>query len=100
TAIEATAQQVARIEEAARALGARDVYARVGKATDEEVLGGADPGSSASAQLIVRIPDGEPAAPFAQRLRARLPDLAAGALAIDLAGQSEFGSLIGREGRL
>ncbi len=33
-------------------------------------------------------------------LRARVPDLAAGALAIDLAGQSEFGSLIGREGRL
>ena len=29
-----------------------------------------------------------------------LPDLAAGSLALDLAGQSEFGSLIGREGRL
>ncbi|MBL0937401.1 MAG: efflux RND transporter permease subunit [Gemmatimonadaceae bacterium] len=100
TAIEATTQQVARIETEARKLGARDVYARVGKATDEEVLGGADPGSSATAQLIVRIPEGEPAAPFAQRLRAQLPDLAAGALAIDLAGQSEFGSLIGREGRL
>jgi HAE1 family hydrophobic/amphiphilic exporter-1 len=29
-----------------------------------------------------------------------VPDLAQGALSIDLAGQSEFGSLIGREGRL
>ena len=37
---------------------------------------------------------------LAERLRAALPDLANGALAIDLAGQSEFGSLIGREGRL
>jgi len=100
TALEATTQQVARIEQAARRLGARDVYARVGKATDEEVLSGADPGSSATAQLIVRIPEGRAAADFAQTLRAELPDLASGALAIDLAGQSEFGSLIGREGRL
>ena len=100
TALEATTEQVARIEQAARGLGARDVYARVGKATDEEVLSGADPGSSATAQLIVRIPEGRPAAAFAQELRAALPDLASGALAIDLAGQSEFGSLIGREGRL
>jgi len=100
TALEATTQQVARIEQAARGLGARDVYARVGKATDEEVLSGADPGSSATAQLIVRIPEGRAAADFAQALRAALPDLASGALAIDLAGQSEFGSLIGREGRL
>jgi HAE1 family hydrophobic/amphiphilic exporter-1 len=76
------------------------VYARVGKATNEEILAGADPGSSATAQLIVRVPDGQRAADFAQRLRARVPDLANGALAIDLAGQSEFGSLIGREGRL
>lgn len=100
TALEATTEQVARIEQAARQLGARDVYARVGKATDEEVLSGADPGSSATAQLIVRIPEGSSAAVFAQSLRAALPDLASGALAIDLAGQSEFGSLIGREGRL
>lgn len=100
TALEATTEQVARIEQAARQLGARDVYARVGKATDEEVLSGADPGSSATAQLIVRIPEGRSAAVFAQSLRGALPDLASGALAIDLAGQSEFGSLIGREGRL
>ncbi len=100
TALEATTEQVARIEQAARQLGARDVYARVGKATDEEVLSGADPGSSATAQLIVRVPEGRSAAVFAQSLRGALPDLASGALAIDLAGQSEFGSLIGREGRL
>ncbi|MFN9086212.1 MAG: efflux RND transporter permease subunit, partial [Gemmatimonadaceae bacterium] len=100
TAIEATARQVARVEQAATQLGAREVYARVGKATNEEVLAGADPGSSATAQLIVRVPEGQVAAAFAQRLRARVPDLANGALAIDLAGQSEFGSLIGREGRL
>lgn len=100
TAIEATARQVARLEQAATQLGAREVYARVGKATNEEILAGADPGSSATAQLIVRVPNGQAAADFAQRLRARVPDLANGALAIDLAGQSEFGSLIGREGRL
>lgn len=101
TSIESTQGQVARIEGAARTLGARDVYARVGKATDEEILAGAGPGSSATAQLIVRIPDGQNAAKFADNLRSAVPDLAlSGSLAIDLAGQSEFGSLIGREGRL
>jgi HAE1 family hydrophobic/amphiphilic exporter-1 len=100
TSIQATAAQVARVEGAARALGATGIYARVGKATDEEVLAGADPGSSATAQLIVPVPANADAAQFAQQLRAKLPDLAKGALAIDLAGQSEFGSLIGREGRL
>jgi HAE1 family hydrophobic/amphiphilic exporter-1 len=100
TSLEATTAQVARLETAATQLGARDIYARVGKATDEEILAGADPGSSASAQLIVPVPSGADAAVFAQQLRAKVPDLANGALAIDLAGQSEFGSLIGREGRL
>ena len=100
TSIQATAAQVARVEHAARALGATGIYARVGKATDEEILAGADPGSSATAQLIVPVPASADAAEFAQQLRAKLPDLAKGALAIDLAGQSEFGSLIGREGRL
>ncbi|MGV3709754.1 MAG: efflux RND transporter permease subunit [Gemmatimonas sp.] len=100
TAIEATAQQLGRVEKAANALGARNVYSRVGKATDEEILAGSGPGSSASAQMIVQIPDGQDAAEFADKLRRQLPDLANGALAIDLAGQSEFGSLIGREGRL
>ncbi len=100
TSIEATAEQVGRVEAAAATLGARGVYSRVGKATDEEILGGSDPGSSATAQLIVPVPASADAAEFAQRLRGALPDLADGALAIDLAGQSEFGSLIGREGRL
>ena len=100
TSINATTQQTERLTHAAQKLGAQGVYARVGKATDEEILAGADPGSSATAQLIVPIPDGADAADFAQRLRAAVPDLANGALAIDLAGQSEFGSLIGREGRL
>ena len=100
TSIQATAAQVARVENAARSLGAKGIYARVGKATDEEILAGADPGSSATAQLIVPVPANADAAQFAQQLRAKLPDLAKGALAIDLAGQSEFGSLIGREGRL
>jgi len=100
TSLDATTAQVARLEAAARSLGATQVYARVGKATDEEILAGADPGSSATAQLIVPVPDGGDAARFAQRFRAQVPDLAQGALAIDLAGQSEFGSLIGREGRL
>ncbi|MFN8665871.1 MAG: efflux RND transporter permease subunit [Gemmatimonadaceae bacterium] len=100
TAIEATTQQVGRIEEAARKLGAKGIYSRVGVATDEEILAGAEPGSSATAQLLVPVPDGQRAAAFADKLRAAVPDLAAGALALDLAGQSEFGSLIGREGRL
>lgn len=100
TAIEETARQTARLEAAANALGSSGIYARVGKATDEEVLAGADPGTSATAQLIVPVPQGMNGARFAERLRTALPDLAQGALAIDLAGQSEFGSLIGREGRL
>lgn len=99
TAIEETTRQVARLEDAARSLGARGIYSRVGVATDEEVLAGAEPGSAATAQLIVPVPTTGDATQFAERLRAAVPDLAAGALAIDLAGQSEFGSLIGREGR-
>lgn len=100
TAIEETARQAARIEGSARELGSSGVYARIGRATDEEILSGADPGSSATAQLIIPVPDGKDAAAFARDLRRAVPDLAEGALALDLAGQSEFGSLIGREGRL
>ena len=100
SAIETTTEQTARIEAAARELGATDVYARVGLATDEEVLAGADPGTSATAQILIPVPDGTSAERFAEGLRAAVPDLASGALALDLAGQSEFGSLIGREGRL
>ena len=48
TAIEETTRQTARLEAAARALGSSGIYARVGKATDEEVLAGADPGTSAT----------------------------------------------------
>jgi HAE1 family hydrophobic/amphiphilic exporter-1 len=100
TAIEETARQAGRIEEAARALGAQGIYARVGAATDEEVLAGADAGSGATAQLLIPVPDGASASEFADDLRAAVPDLAQGALAFDLAGQSEFGSLVGREGRI
>jgi HAE1 family hydrophobic/amphiphilic exporter-1 len=100
TAIEETIRQATRVEEAARTLGSRGVYSRVGVATDEEVLAGADVGSSATAQLVVPVPEGRDARRFAEALRDALPDLAQGALALDLAGQSEFGSLIGREGRL
>jgi HAE1 family hydrophobic/amphiphilic exporter-1 len=100
TAIEETTRQAARIEAAAREIGSADVYSRIGVATDEEMLAGAEPGSSATAQLIIKVPDGADAGGFAQSLRAAAPDLAAGALALDLAGQSEFGSLIGREGRV
>lgn len=99
TAIEETTRQVGRLEQVAASSGSRGVYSRVGIATDEEVLAGAEPGSSATAQLILPVPSGMGAADFAERLRTAVPDLASGALAIDLAGQSEFGSLIGREGR-
>jgi HAE1 family hydrophobic/amphiphilic exporter-1 len=100
TTIEETARQVARIETAALELGSTGIYSRIGKATDEEVLSGALPGSSSTAQVIAPVAAGADAARFADRLRARVPDLAHGSLAIDLAGQSEFGSLIGREGRI
>ncbi|MGI8842319.1 MAG: efflux RND transporter permease subunit [Gemmatimonadaceae bacterium] len=100
TAIEETARQAGRVEEAARALGAEGIYARVGAATDEEVLAGADVGSGATAQLLIPVPDDASASEFADGLRAAVPDLAQGALALDLAGQSEFGSLVGREGRI
>jgi HAE1 family hydrophobic/amphiphilic exporter-1 len=100
TALEETIRQAARVEAAAAGLGSRGIYARVGLATDEEVLAGADPGTAATGQLIIPVPDGEDAAGFADDLRRAVPDLAAGSLALDLAGQSEFGSLIGREGRL
>jgi len=100
TAIEETVRQATRVEEAARTLGATGVYSRVGVATDEEVLAGAAVGSSATAQLLIPVPTGRDARRFAESLRAAVPDLAQGALALDLAGQSEFGSLIGREGRL
>jgi len=100
TALEETVRQVSRFEDAAGRLGATNVYGRVGAATDEEILAGVDPGSPATAQLIVSVPPGRSAAEFADALRQALPDLAEGALALDLAGQSEFGSLIGREGRV
>jgi HAE1 family hydrophobic/amphiphilic exporter-1 len=100
TAIEETVRQAARLEAAAKMLGSRGVYTRVGTATDEEVLAGAEPGSSSGAQLIIPVPTSEDAGVFARRLRQAAPDLARGALALDLAGQSEFGSLIGREGRV
>jgi HAE1 family hydrophobic/amphiphilic exporter-1 len=100
TSLEETERQVSRIEAAARGLGSTSVFSRIGFATDEEVLAGAEPGSSSTAQLIIPVPGNDDAMTFADRLRAAVPDLAQGALALDLAGQSEFGSLIGREGRL
>jgi HAE1 family hydrophobic/amphiphilic exporter-1 len=101
TAIEETVRQAKRLEDAAHSLGSRGVYTRVGTATDEEILAGADPGTSATAQLILPVPDGKGAGEFAEQLRTGLPDLATqGLLALDVAGASEFGSLIGREGRI
>ena len=100
TAIEETIRQAGRVEAAARTLGSQGIYSRVGIATDEEVLSGAEAGSSATAQILVPVPSGRDARRFADALRQAVPDLAQGALALDLAGQSEFGSLIGREGRL
>jgi HAE1 family hydrophobic/amphiphilic exporter-1 len=100
TAIEETTRHVARLEQAAATLGSRNIYSRVGIATDEEILAGADPGTSATAQLIMPVPSGRAAQRFVDDLRAAVPDLAAGSLALDVAGSSEFGSLIGREGRI
>lgn len=100
TALEETKRQSERLESAARRLGSEGTYARIGFATDEEVLSGSPPGSPATAQFVIPVPDKANARNFADSLRAAVPDLAqAGRLALDLAGQSEFGSLIGREGR-
>jgi HAE1 family hydrophobic/amphiphilic exporter-1 len=99
TALEETVRQAARIETTAKELGSEGVYVRIGMATDEEVLSGSEPGSAGTAVFVIPIPDGMAATDFAARLREAVPDLAQGALALDLAGQSEFGSLIGREGR-
>ncbi|HEY4101939.1 MAG TPA: efflux RND transporter permease subunit [Gemmatimonadales bacterium] len=99
TAIEETIRQAGRLQAAAASLGSVGTYARIGSASDEEVLSGAEPGSPATAMFVFPVPHGTNAPAFADRLRRAVPDLAQGALAIDLAGQSEFGSLIGREGR-
>jgi multidrug efflux pump subunit AcrB len=72
----------------------------VGIATDEEILAGAEPGTSATAQLILPVPPGSSAQRFADAMRRAVSDLAEGSLALDVAGSSEFGSLIGREGRI
>ena len=101
TSLEETIRQVSRIEDVVRSYGSTKSYARVGLATDEEVLGGSEPGSSATAQIIIPAPDGKTAVDVADRIRRQLPDLAdAGYLSLDVAGQSEFGALTGREGRL
>jgi HAE1 family hydrophobic/amphiphilic exporter-1 len=101
TSLEETIRQVGRIEDVARAYGSTRTYARVGLATDEEILGGSEPGSSATAQIIIPAPDGKTAVQTANEVRSKLPDLAgAGYLSLDVAAQSEFGALTGREGRL
>ncbi|HRP07780.1 MAG TPA: efflux RND transporter permease subunit, partial [Gemmatimonadales bacterium] len=100
TAIEETVRQAGRMEQAAKDLGSEGVYVRIGFATDEEVLSGSEPGSPGTAIFVIPVPDRMDAPRFANALRESVPDLAqAGALSLDLAGQSEFGSLIGREGR-
>lgn len=98
TALEATAEQTARIEAAARRAGAGRVYARVGRATDEEVLAGATPGGPNTADLLITVERGSAEA-LAAALRREVPDLAAGALALDASGQGELAALAGRGGR-
>jgi HAE1 family hydrophobic/amphiphilic exporter-1 len=100
TAIEETIRQASRIGEAAKGLGSEGTYVRIGYATDEEVLAGSEPGSPGTAVFVIPVPESMDAPAFADALRESVPDLAqAGTLSLDLAGQSEFGSLIGREGR-
>ncbi len=100
TTIDETTNQTARLEALAQEFGSSGIYSRVGEATDEELLAGAEPGGAHTAQVIAPVPAGMDATRFAEMLRRGVPDLAQGALALDLAGQSEFGSLIGREGRV
>ncbi|MGH7700023.1 MAG: efflux RND transporter permease subunit, partial [Gemmatimonadales bacterium] len=98
TALEATTAQVARIEETARRHGAGEVYARVGRPTDEEILAGVSPGGSNTAELLIPVARGSVDG-LAGALRAELLDLARGALALDLSGQGELGAFAGRAGR-
>jgi HAE1 family hydrophobic/amphiphilic exporter-1 len=58
TAIEETTREVARVEAAAHQLKGEGVYARIGTATDEEILAGAEPGSSSTAQILIPVPRG------------------------------------------
>ena len=101
TAIEETARQAARLEAAAPGLGARG-HLHPDRRRHRRRTGVRRRTRRAGLRPAPAAGPGRHSAPaeFADQLRARVPDLAAGALAIDLAGQSEFGSLIGREGRL
>ena len=78
TAIEETVRQAARIEAAAKRLGSVGVYERVGVATDEEVLSGAEPGTPGTAVFVIPVPPKMAAAVFADSLRKAVPDLAGG----------------------
>jgi HAE1 family hydrophobic/amphiphilic exporter-1 len=98
--MDATSRAVARVERAAHALGVRHVHARVGVATDEELLDGADPGSAATARLLLPVPPGMSGATLVTALRQRVGDLVtAGTMTLDPGGHSEFASLFGREAR-
>lgn len=99
TAIEETGRQVALLEDAALRHGSPVTYARIGRASDEELLAGSAAGGPNQATAILAVPRGATSAQFAATLRRDLPHLAQGALTLDAAGQSEFGALIGREGR-
>ena len=72
TAIEETTREVARVEAAAHQLKGQGVYARIGTATDEEILAGAEPGSSSTAQILIPVPDGANARAFARSAAPRL----------------------------
>ncbi len=104
TAIEETIRQTDRLEAAARQLGSEGIYARVGYATDEEVLSGAEPGSPGTAVFVIPVPKGMAAAEFADqaaRCRARpgqgrTGDRPGGPVGVRLADRSRGADRAGR----
>jgi hydrophobic/amphiphilic exporter-1 (mainly G- bacteria), HAE1 family len=95
-----TLAYVQRLNDAASDLGSRGIYARVGRATNEELLSGADPGSRGTAAIILPVPPSMTSRDFARGVRNAVPELTDNVLNLDFAGQSEFGGLLGRNGRL
>ncbi len=64
-----------RLQAAAATLGSKGTYARIGVASDEEILSGVEPGSAGTATFVFPVPNGMTAPVFADRLRRAVPDL-------------------------
>ncbi|MES3034953.1 MAG: efflux RND transporter permease subunit [Gemmatimonadota bacterium] len=100
TTLDSTNSFARQLIKAARGLGSSGIYVRAGFASDEEVLGGSDRGGSNVAFAVIPVPEGRTGQWLSDNLRKSLPAFAKSSLTFDKAGQSEFGALVGREGRV